>query len=278
MRNLIAFFRRFQVFLLFILLQFLALSNYFTSFTYPRIQYLSSIGALNAKLWTIQNDVTKHFNLSKNNRYLQRENKWLREQLPQSCMQLGRGTVKIDDTLYAQQYSYLPAEVINSTFTRRNNYFTINVGKHQGISVGMGVISSRGIVGVIHAVSEHYSLVKTVLTENINIDVLIEKDGIFGLLKWNGENASVGTMTGVSNDLRIRKKRKVITRGGSGIFPRGLLVGWVRNVKQVEGKPVWDVMIQFSENYRTLQQVYVVKNLLLKEQKELEQRIPVEVQ
>jgi cell shape-determining protein MreC len=85
-------------------------------------------------------------------------------------------------------------------------------------------------------------------------------------------------MTGVSNDLRIRKKRKVITRGGSGIFPRGLLVGWVRNVKQVEGKPVWDVMIQFSENYRTLQQVYVVKNLLLKEQKELEQRIPVEVQ
>jgi rod shape-determining protein MreC len=175
MRNLIAFFRRFQVFLLFIFLQFLALSNYFTSFTYPRIQYLSSIGALNAKLWTVQNDITKHFNLSKNNRYLQRENKWLREQLPQSCMQLGRGTVKIDDTLYAQQYSYLPAEVINSTFTRRNNYFTINVGQHQGITVGMGVISSRGIVGVIHAVSEHYSLVKTVLTENINIDVLIEK-------------------------------------------------------------------------------------------------------
>jgi rod shape-determining protein MreC len=98
------------------------------------------------------------------------------------------------------------------------------------------------------------------------------------VLKWNGENASVGTMTGVSNDLRIRKKRKVITRGGSGIFPRGLLVGWVRNVKQVEGKPVWDVMVQFSENYRTLQQVYVVKNLLLKEQKELEQRIPAEVQ
>jgi rod shape-determining protein MreC len=278
MRNLIAFFRRFRVFLLFILLQFIALSNYFSSFNYPRIQYLSSIGELNAKLWTVQNDVTKHFNLSKNNRQLQKENILLRGKMPQSCIQLERGTVNIEDTLYAQQYSYLPAEVINSTCTRRNNYFTINVGEYQGVKVGMGVISSRGVVGVIHAVSRHYSLVKTVLTENINIDVLIEKDGIFGLLKWNGENSGVGTMTGVSNDLKIRKKRKVVTRGGSGIFPRGILVGWVKSVKQVEGKPVWDVMIQFSENYRTLQQVYVVKNLLLREQKDLELKTPLEKQ
>jgi rod shape-determining protein MreC len=276
MRNLIAFLKRFQVFLLFVVLQFFALSNYFTSLNYPRIQYFTSISLINAKIWAFQNDLTKHFNLSKNKRILQRENIHLRNQLPQSFIQLQRGTVRINDTLYQQQYRYIPADIINSTHTRRNNYFTINVGSNQGITNGMGVFSSRGIVGIIHRVSEHYSLVKTVLTEQINIDVLIEKEGIFGLLKWNGENPGIGTITGISNDLRIRKGRRVVTRGGSGIFPKGLLVGWVKKAKQVEGKPVWDVMIQFSEDYRTLQQVYVISNLLLKEQKKLELEIPEE--
>jgi hypothetical protein len=44
----------------------------------------------------------------------------------------------------------------------------------------------------------------------------------------------------------------------------------------VEGKPLWDVEIYFSEKYAKLQNVYVIKNLLIKEQKEIEETIPNE--
>ena len=97
---------------------------------------------------------------------------------------------------------------------------------------------------------------------------------IFEILKWNGKNPKIGTISSISNDLTLKKWSKIITRGGSGIFPRGLSVGKIKSLKTVEGKPLWDVEIYYSEDYRKLQNVYVIKNLMLNEQKELEKKIP----
>jgi rod shape-determining protein MreC len=142
----------------------------------------------------------------------------------------------------------------------------------------MGVFSPNGIVGIIHNVSEHYSVVKSVLTEDINIDVMVESTGIPGLLKWNGINAKIGSIASISNDLPVKKWAKVVTRGGSGIFPRGISVGKIKDFKMVEGKPLWDVSIYYSEDYRRIQNVYVVKNLLLNEQQKIESTIPKDIE
>lgn len=274
MRNLIAFFRRFRIFLYFALLQGIALSTYFTYLSFPRSQYLTTASAVSGQLLTYRNDVTKHFQLPYNNRKLQYENIQLRHRLPESFIKVQGAIFKIDDTLQRQQYEYIPAVVINSTVNKRNNYFTLSSGKSSGIYRGMGVFSNKGIVGIIHNVSDHYAVVKSVLTEDINIDVMVEKNGVFGLLKWNGKNPKIGSISSISNDLTLKKWSKIVTRGGSGIFPRGLPVGKIKSLKTVEGKPLWDVEIYYSEDYRKIQNVYVIKNLMLKEQKELEKKIP----
>lgn len=274
MGNLIAFFKRFRIFLFFALLQGIALSTYFTYLSYPRSQYLTTASEISGQLLTYRNDITKHFLLPYNNRKLQYENVQLRQRLPESYLKIKDSLIKINDTLNHQQFQYIPAVVINSSVNKRNNYFTLNSGKSSGIYRGMGVFSNKGIVGVIHNVSDHFSVVKSVLTEDINIDVMVEKNGIFGLLKWNGRNPKIGTISSISNDLILKKWSKIVTRGGSGIFPRGLPVGKIKSLKTVEGKPLWDVEIYYSEDYRKLQNVYVIKNLMLKEQKELEMKIP----
>jgi rod shape-determining protein MreC len=244
--------------------------------SFPKNQYLTTAGAITVKLLETQNDFTKHFNLSKNNLALQKENIRLRKNLPQSLYRIDRNLLKINDTTFKQQYAYMPATVIHSTVTRRNNYFTLDVGWKQGIKRDMGVFSDKGVVGIVHNTSEHYCVVKSVLTKDINIDVMIEPIGLFGLLKWDGKNPRRGSITGISNDLRIKKWSKVVTRGGSGIFPRGLAVGRVESIKTIEGEPIWDVVVKFSENFRTLQRVYIVKNLMIEEQKELEAQIPLD--
>ena len=43
----------------------------------------------------------------------------------------------------------------------------------------------------------------------------------------------------------------------------------------VEGKPLWDISVKFSENYNSLQRVYIIKNLLKKEQEKLESDTPI---
>ena len=113
----------------------------------------------------------------------------------------------------------------------------------------MGVFSSNGVVGIIHNSSNHFSLVKSVLTSDINIDVMIDGDGAFGLLKWNGKDPRFATIYGITNDIEIPIGSKVITRGGGGIFPKGISVGQVKSVKSIEGKPVWRIQIELSEKY-----------------------------
>lgn len=140
----------------------------------------------------------------------------------------------------------------------------------------MGVFTDNGIVGIIHNVSAHFSVVKSVLTEAINIDVMVESTGTFGMLKWDGKDARIGSITGISNDIKVKKWSKVVTRGGSGIFPRGLPVGKISNLKPVEGKPLWDISLLYSEDYRKIQRVYVAKNIMKDEQLKLESLIPID--
>ena len=96
------------------------------------------------------------------------------------------------------------------------------------------------------------------------------------MLNWNGNDPQKGSVIGISNDTKVVKNSMVYTRGASGIFPKGIPVGKVEALIPIEGKPIWDVVINFSENYRSIQNVYVVKNLMQEEQKALEEKIPVE--
>ncbi len=278
MRNFLAFIRRFRVLLFFALLQGLALTVYFTFSSFPRTQYLTSASEVSGTIQSIRNDLTKHFNLEGSNKALQAENRKLREELLQNLLLVGvengMDSVLIPKDNYIQHFEYIPGTIIRSTFDRTNNYFTLDIGFMQGVERGMGVISDHGVVGIVHSTSEHFSVVKSCLTEDINITVMIESTGEPGLLKWDGRLARYGNMTGVSNDTEIKKWSKIITRGSAGIFPRGIPVGKVAATTVVEGQPLWDVSVLYSENYRTLQYIYVVKNLLQDEQRALEAQIP----
>jgi rod shape-determining protein MreC len=140
----------------------------------------------------------------------------------------------------------------------------------------MGVITPNGILGVVFKSGKHFSLVKSVLSQDINTDVSIGNKGIHGILKWGGKHAKFGTITGVSNDLVVKKWSKVKTLGASGIFPKGIVIGSVYKIKRVENQALWDITIKYSEDYRSLQVAYIVNALFLKETQALERSIPLE--
>lgn len=276
MRNLLAFLKRFQIFLVFALLQVVALSVYVRYSEFARVQIFSSASKINGELLSIRNSVTKYVNLEKTNLTLEKENAALREKLKSSNYKIQRNTIFIEDTVFQNQYKFIAARVVNNTFDKRNNYMTIDIGSNHGIKKGMGVLSSKGIVGIIHIVGTQFSVVKTILSKNINIDVSLAKNGAFGLLKWDGINPKVCQVTGISNDIQVKKFEKVVARGGSGIFPYGIPVGVVTKRKSIEGKPLWDLQVFLAEDFRTIQHVYVVENKLLKKQKDVESKIEID--
>ncbi len=284
MKNLIAFLRRFRIFLLFVGFQFVALTSYFSSLSFPQSQYLTTSNKVTGNLMELRNSFTAFLHQGESNLVLQKANKEIREQLPENYIRISsteivvKDTIKDSDTTFEQQYTYVPATVLQSTFDKRNNYMTINIGRKQGIKRGMGVFSDGGIVGTIYQVSDHFSLVKTILSINPNVDIMLVEDGSFGLLKWETRQARLGNLSGVSNDRPIKKWGRVVTRGGGSIFPRGLEVGRVYRATAIEGRAQWNVEILLGTNFKKVQHVYVIKNLLKGEQDRLESTIPKDIE
>lgn len=276
MRNLIAFLQRFRLFLVFSVLQIIALALLFNMNEFASIQFMSTTSSVNATVFQWRNDVDKHFYLETNNEKLARENARLRAKLKESNYQIKRNKILIEDTTYKNQYTYIPGNVIQSTYDKRNNYMTVDVGTIHGVKRGDGVISADGVVGIVHLVQERYCLVKTVLSKNINLDVTLYKEGAFGLLKWDQKSPRIVQVEGVSSDIYFKKWSKVITRGNSGLFPKGIPVGIVNKRKASNGKAQWDISLILATDFRTIQKVYIVHNDHLKEIQALQGKIPAE--
>lgn len=272
MRNFFAFFQKFKIFLVFIFLQILALTSYLSILNYPRTKYLNSSSSVYASMLSINHKVTKHFNLETENLVLQRALKRAQTENIDNYIPVSSSKIKIEDTVYQIQYKFIPATVINGTYSRKDNFFTLNQGRLAGIKKDMGVVSADGLVGIVYDVSNHYAVVKSVLHSSINIPVKVEGPNARGLLKWemDGKDPLRIKLTGISNDIPIPRASRVVTTGSSTIFPPGYSVGKVEITKTIEGKPEWDVIVRLSNDLRTVENVFVIENLMKLEQQDLE--------
>ena len=270
MRRLLLFLKKFRDFIIFFLLQLFVLSLFFNSKNYHKAKLMNSSSGVVGWFVEKKHNITKHFSLSEANDSLASENADLREMLPESFYKLQDRVYYVNDTLYEQQYNYIPAQVINSSNNKRDNYFTLNKGAKSGIQPDMGVISKDGIIGFVVDVSDHYSIVKTVLSEDINISVKLKKNNEHWLLKWNGKDNKIAQLNGVTIDIDIKEGDEIVTRGNKGMFPENQIVGKVKEIKSRDGKPTLDVSIELAVNFNAAYHVYVVKNILRNEQEKLE--------
>lgn len=241
--------------------------------SFPRTRFFNSSAAVTSKFLTWERNLTKYFFLEEANQVLQAENIKLQNKLPVNFISVDPKTAIINDTIRQLSYERVPATVINSSYSYTNNYFTIDAGSLKGIKRKMGVVSPAGIVGFVYDVSKHYAIVKSVLTQDINLSAYVNGADAFGLIKYDGDDPRRVELTGVSNDIIIKKGSRVKSRGSAGYFPQGLSIGIVEKIEPIEGKPMWDITVRLSQDMRKLRYVYVLKNIHQLELDQLEKDI-----
>lgn len=274
MRRFIAFFRRFRVFLVFAILQLLALGFYFSVMSFPRTRFFNSSQAIVAKMFSWEREVTKYLFLDEANKTLQEENAKLNKQIPINFVSVDGKTAVIEDTLNELVFEHIPVTIINSSHTFTNNYFTIDAGERKGIKRKMGVVSSVGVVGIVYDISNHYALVKSILTTDFNLPAYICGSNAFGIIKYDGEDPRRVQLTGVSNDMEIKTGSEVKARGSGGYFPQGTPIGTVEELEPIEGKPMWNITVLLNQDMRKLRYAYAIENINQLELNELEEGKP----
>lgn len=109
--------------------------------------------------------------------------------------------------------------------------FTINRGTNDGISLYDPVFTKAGLVGIVSEVSGNYSIVSTVLSDDINIGVRGKDSHALGIIENDLESAYTGhcVMNYTGRDSGIQKDEIIVT-SGSSFFPKDVLLGTVTDI------------------------------------------------
>jgi rod shape-determining protein MreC len=122
----------------------------------------------------------------------------------------------------------MAAQVIGSSGSEQSRSVYIDKGENSGIKPDMAVITADGIVGkVLHAYPST-SLVLLINDQSSGVGAILEQSRLQGILK--GTSAGEVALEKVMSDESVTPGEMVLTSGGDGIFPKGLLVGRVTKV------------------------------------------------
>lgn len=185
---------------------------------------------------------------------------------------LVRDSILVKDSLnkVKQRYTYIAANVISNSISLPNNYITLNRGSKHGIKPGMGVISSKGVIGIVRNVSENFSQVMSILHQQSRISASLKKTGYFGTMRWrNPSNITYMSLETLPKHSIIEIGDTIQTSGYSYIFPEGIPIGKVENYQVEPGSNYYTAKIMLFEDLGRLRYVYVVDNIMFEEQEKL---------
>lgn len=269
MRDLFRFLFRQRNNLLFLGLITLSLFLLVNGNMHQRAQVISSSNALVGQIYAWRQEVTEYADLRKVNRDLavalaRERDRHFRSPDGTDSVQTARDTAEV------ARYTFITAQVINSTTHKERNYITLGSGALAGIRPDMGVIGMGGVVGIVRDVSPRFALVTSVLSDEYRISVQLKRTGHFGLLSWDTDDPRTASMTDVANHVPVAPGDTVVTRGNDGIFPPGITVGTVAEVNEDPGSNFHDIRLKLSEDLTRTAYVHVVVDLFKAERDTLE--------
>jgi len=260
---LLRLFSKNALFVFFIFLQIIALVLIFSKNAMQQSWIAGQTAAFNSWVSGYIDEGVSYLKLKQINEDLVTQNKALMTQLYGKDGAKKPVFRKVHDTLGGGQiYTFVDGEIVFNSINRRNNYFTINRGKRDGVFPQMGVIAPKGIAGIIINSTDSYSLAQSVLSVNkIRINAALKNSGYFGTLTWNGDNSRVMHLADIPKYVAVKVGDSIVTDGKSAVFPKGVMIGTIAGYSVDNKTGFWDISVELSEKMGALSKVYVVKNL-----------------
>lgn len=278
MRNLFVFIRRYSILLFFVVLQGFAL---WMLFQYNRYHHTAFLGVANEATGSINTQVDKvddYFNLREENRRVHRMNDSLINEMkanfwvPDTTEKFVTDTLTFDSTKAVRRYLWREAKVVYNTTGFEKNYLQINRGSDNDVKENMAVLSSDGaLIGLIVTVSKNFSQAMSLLHIQSRVPASLKKSNVLGTVEWDGKNARMLTLKGISKDVDLKRGDSVVTSIYSYNYPPGFLIGTIASVKVDKASGFYLLKVKTAANFAAVQNVFLVENLQRTEQLLLEE-------
>ena len=146
------------------------------------------------------------------------------------------------------------AQVIGSSGSEQSRTVYLDKGSNEEIRQGMAVISSEGIVGKVIQVFPRTSQVLLINDQTSGVGTILEQSRLQGVLKGKASGQLVLDKIMTEEDVKLGDR--VLTSGGDQIFPKGLPVGTVADIKR--GGEFLQVTVKPAAALNHLEEVLVI--------------------
>ncbi len=265
MQQIINFVIRYKNFLLYLFLMLISLGFTIQSHSYHQSRFFNSSNWITGGIYGAFNGISGYFGLSEENQKLVEENKQLRSLL---FNREQADTVQLDTTQLI--YTITSGKVVKNSYADPRNYITIDRGRKDSIQPDMGVITQKGILGIVENVSGNYATVQSILNEKSNINAKLKNTDHFGSLIWDTERFNVVQLVDIPRLVPLTIGDTIVTGGMSSIFPENIPIGTIQKFDLDTANSFYRIDVQLFNDMTNIKNVYIVQNVDREEILELE--------
>lgn len=263
MYYLFEFIRKYHYFLIFVVLEIVSFTLLFRFNSYQGSVWFTSANSVVAGIDRMYGDAVSYIGLKDVNRHLtdentrlQMETEQLREALREATHTPTPTELRVKEQLAA--YKMIPAVVVSNNMSNNNHYLVIDCGENQGVRPEMGVVGGGGVVGIVYLTGPNYSLVIPVTNRKSSISCRIRGQNYFGYLQWEGKSMLRAIVDDIPRYAKIKKGEVVETSGYSSVFPPGIFVGRITEIKNSSDGQAFKLGVTLGTDFSRLRDVNVI--------------------
>ena len=157
-----------------------------------------------------------------------------------------------------RDYNFIGSDVISKGTNSNLNAFLINQGSNSGVKKNDPVLSSKGVVGKIIAVSDNHSSVQLVSDGNFRLSVKILPSESEGIMRWRSNQ--ICEIFEVKKTAKVNIGDVVLTSNLSSYFPPDLPVGKVISIHDKSDSFNKIVRLELYADLSTINQLFIIVN------------------
>ncbi len=164
-----------------------------------------------------------------------------------------KNLIGIKDT---SSFPLIPASIISKDINRLQGSYILNAGKNDSVEIGMPVINDKGLVGLITGTAADYSILRTLINNDLKIAVRDQESNVNGVLNWNGRNLVIKNIP-TTYDVEIGDR--VVTSQFSTIVPPSIPVGLITEKETTVSGLLSNIIVTPFVDFIGIRNVFVLK-------------------
>ena len=212
-------------------------------------------------IWGGTQKISDYFSLSRQNAELAAENNRLTILLAQQRDSLFRDTLDrmvVKDNKVGN-FTYIPAGISKTKNNSQHNFIILDKGSKDGVREGDGVVTAKGAIGIVDAVSENFSFARSFKNNQMSISARLGKEGLVGTMSWDGKSRNKALLREIPHHIVLTPGDTVYTSGYSSIFPPEIPLGTTGDAKIVNGS-TYEIVVTLFEDLNSLRYAIIVGN------------------